>query len=554
MTRSIAIDCIFFLLSFYDLSIRLTLHADILIRPWFRRKWNIKDSRRTPNFNQADICTRLWYLPFWHSSSCTLGSYKKKPMNNHPPIVPIPADVLFRYPRLAYEDALKEHGSVIGVYRKNRLEFIVDDSLAIEVLTNESCFSAEHGTAAMLNMSILLKLPNSFIGNLDKLVTKGINPFMDSLIKKLAPVFEKHMFNLVAGVTALTALPESLSEGAGLPVDFDAVVHRQWRSLCLCSSLEILTKVEDLQKAAIKVASDIATVTGIYQNIGYWSRTFPTIWRAFIWLRIMVFSIPWTFRHIAWCVWKDLRVFNQTGNTDHIDPDCLVFHMIKATQGKLRLHDRLWIIGLTTGIVFASIHQTSAVVIWVVYELALRRECLPVIRKELDRILETDISTNKRTLTYSSLRNAEYLDSFIREVMRLKGDTLAVIRMTTRDVKLGNYIIPKDSFITPLATLSHENTNYYGEDASKFISDRWVGTDKTASSISSAYWPFGLGRFACPGRILAIAEIKLIVLFLLARADIALEGNKYKIVDPLTITSVPPEGCLLLKPLQSNVL
>lgn len=42
----------------------------------------------------------------------------------------------------------------------------------------------------------------------------------------VAPVFEKHMFNLVAGVTALTALPESLSEGAGLPVDFDAVVHR----------------------------------------------------------------------------------------------------------------------------------------------------------------------------------------------------------------------------------------------------------------------------------------------------------------------------------------
>lgn len=51
-----------------------------------------------------------------------------------------------------------------------------------------------------------------------------------------------------------------------------------------------------------------------------------------------------------------------------------------------------------------------------------------------------------------------------------------------------------------------------------------------------------------------LLEIKLIVLFLLARADIALEGNKYKIVDPLTITSVPPEGCLLLKPLQSNVL
>jgi cytochrome P450 len=56
-----------------------------------------------------------------------------------------------------------------------------------------------------------------------------------------------------------------------------------------------------------------------------------------------------------------------------------------------------------------------------------------------------------------------------------------------------------------MATLLHENTDIHGEDAKKFIGDRWMGSGKTSTSISTGYWPFGLGRFACPGRQLAIA-------------------------------------------------
>ncbi|KAF8828380.1 hypothetical protein HHX47_DHR4001041 [Lentinula edodes] len=151
------------------------------------------------------------------------------------------------------------------------------------------------------------------------------------------------------------------------------------------------------------------------------------------------------------------------------------------------------------------IKRSSTVVIWVVYQLAIRRESIPVLREELSRVLEIDVLTNKPSLTFSSLRNAQYLDSFIREVMRTKGDTLTVFRMTTRDIKIDQYIIPRNSFITPLATLSHESPKYYGEDAKVFIADRWVGSDKSSTSIGPAYWPFGLGRYACPGRALAIA-------------------------------------------------
>lgn len=46
-------------------------------------------------------------------------------------------------------------------------------------------------------------------------------------------------------------------------------------------------------------------------------------------------------------------------------------------------------------------------------------------------------------LTAASLREAHLLDSFIREVMRLKGDTISTMRYTTCDAPLGEYVIPK---------------------------------------------------------------------------------------------------------------
>ncbi|KAJ7251224.1 cytochrome P450, partial [Mycena rebaudengoi] len=449
-------------------------------------------------------------------------------------------EALFRYPRKAYEAALEKHGSVIGVYRKNRLEYIVDQSLASEVLTNDAMFSAERGTAAILNMPILNVLPFSFIGSLDKLINKSVIPFMESLVPKIAPVFEKHMFELASQA-------EASSSEIGVPVKLAHYVHDAMAESMLMLILGEVSHSQLFWLETVDTGIRKIPAQSIYQNIGYWSRTFPSTWRAFIWIKLMLFTIPWTFRHIAWRVWTDLQRVRKTGKTDHLDQHCLVSRLIQDTDGILGLKEKLWVICLTLGITFASIHQTSTVMIWVVYELAVRKENLPPLRQELVDILETDAISGKQTLTYSSLRNAERLDSFIREVLRMKGDTLTVFRLTTKDVPLGGYLIPKNTLITPLATLSHESTDLHGEDAKQFIGDRWMGSGKTSASISSSYWPFGLGRFACPG------QIKLMLFALIARADLSMEGDTYTVVDPLNTTAVPPQGQLLLKPFDKHI-
>ena len=78
----------------------------------------------------------------------------------------------------------------------------------------------------------------------------------------------------------------------------------------------------------------------------------------------------------------------------------------------------------------------------------MRPEYLAPLREELASVLEEDESGALR-LTAQSLREARLMDSFIREVMRLKGDTISTMRYTTCDVPLGNVIIPKGMLSSP---------------------------------------------------------------------------------------------------------
>ena len=57
------------------------------------------------------------------------------------------------------------------------------------------------------------------------------------------------------------------------------------------------------------------------------------------------------------------------------------------------------------------------------------------------------------TLNLTGLRSAVRLDSFIREVMRTKNDTLSTVRETTEDTELGGLTLPKgtrQSLVLPI--------------------------------------------------------------------------------------------------------
>lgn len=82
--------------------------------------------------------------------------------------------------------------------------------------------------------------------------------------------------------------------------------------------------------------------------------------------------------------------------------------------------------------------------VWVMCELAVRPDSQAIIHEEIARLTQDGVSGGiPAELTSNLLAKASFTDSFIREVMRMKGDTLGTVRMTTKETLLAGYVIPK---------------------------------------------------------------------------------------------------------------
>ncbi|KAE8160219.1 cytochrome P450 [Aspergillus tamarii] len=202
---------------------------------------------------------------------------------------------------------------------------------------------------------------------------------------------------------------------------------------------------------------------------------------------------------------------------------------------------------------------------WTIFQLALHSEYQDIIRQEIHDVTSRDTSPIPISeLDMLTLRRASRMDSFIREVLRMKGDAVNLVRMARKDVQLGDYIVPKGtltrrlstyrllrqglgSLILPLVSLSNRSPRYNEGDPKRFDGMRWVEKQKAASTTDPGHLSFGLGRWACPGRFLAVAEIKLALFALLADTRLELVDGRYNVADKFNITGNPPEGELVLK-------
>lgn len=80
--------------------------------------------------------------------------------------------------------------------------------------------------------------------------------------------------------------------------------------------------------------------------------------------------------------------------------------------------------------------------VWITFFLAQRPESQQRLRVELEAMRESFRATE----TAPSLQDAPLTDSFVREVLRMKPDSVNTVRMAAKDVEVGQYIIPKGAF------------------------------------------------------------------------------------------------------------
>lgn len=156
--------------------------------------------------------------------------------------------------------------------------------------------------------------------------------------------------------------------------------------------------------------------------------------------------------------------------------------------------------------------------------LASDQECQEKLRKEVNKSFEDG--------SYTCDRPQDVLDSIIKETLRICPPVLfAPQRMSPKGgIRIGDVQFPGDTILTfSPYSLHHDKRNFVQPD--DFIPERWTTRPELIIN-KGAYVPFTMGPYKCPGKGLAMMELRSVVAKTVSRYDINIpEGIKFDIKD-----------------------
>lgn len=116
----------------------------------------------------------------------------------------------------------------------------------------------------------------------------------------------------------------------------------------------------------------------------------------------------------------------------------------------------------------------------------------------------------------------DYLEACALETMRLKPVAPFQAVEALRDTTIADVQVPRGTIVWCVMRADGISDAHF-PDSAAFKPERWLGDGVAASPLSSAKrvsMPFGAGPRVCPGRYLALLEIKMAMAMLLAHFEI----------------------------------
>ncbi|XP_042779770.1 cytochrome P450 7B1 [Panthera leo] len=191
------------------------------------------------------------------------------------------------------------------------------------------------------------------------------------------------------------------------------------------------------------------------------------------------------------------------------------------------------------GFLWASVTNTIPTMFWAMYYLLQHPEAMAVLRDEIDHLLQ---STGQKKgsgfpihLTREQLDSLVYLESTILEVLRLCSFS-SIFRFVQEDLTIHaepqDYCLRKGDLVAIFPPALHYDPEIF-EAPEEFRFNRFVedGKKKTTffkkgKKLKCYLMPFGTGASKCPGRFLAIIEIKQLLVVLLTYFDLEIIDDK----------------------------
>jgi len=191
-------------------------------------------------------------------------------------------------------------------------------------------------------------------------------------------------------------------------------------------------------------------------------------------------------------------------------------------------------------LLLAGEDTTANTLAWMIYLLYKNPHALSCARQEVLRVTD-----GRQVPTAEHMNELNYLHACAQETMRLKPVSPFMPMQALRDTSVGDVSVPAGTLVW--CVLRHQSVDArHFSNPTAFEPERWLAGDVATASAGAgkhACMPFGSGPRICPGRYLALVEIKMAMAMLLRHFDIealsTLDGREPRELMSFTMS---PEG------------
>jgi cytochrome P450 len=210
--------------------------------------------------------------------------------------------------------------------------------------------------------------------------------------------------------------------------------------------------------------------------------------------------------------------------------------------------------GNVVTMLLAGEDTTANTLAWLIHLLWLNPETLVRATEEVRRVCADPAAP-----TFEEMAQLDYVEACAHETMRLKPVAPQLPLQTIRETVIGDVRLPPGIVVMSLMRRDSVSEDFL-PNAAAFKPERWLDGDgeghpgHAAHSAKRISMPFGAGPRICPGRYLALLEMKMAMATLLGQFDIASVDTPDGLParEALNFTMTPVGLSMRLKTRQAN--
>jgi cytochrome P450 len=180
---------------------------------------------------------------------------------------------------------------------------------------------------------------------------------------------------------------------------------------------------------------------------------------------------------------------------------------------------------------------TAHTIAWVIFYLCK----YPHVQKKLQEEADACLQNDSWLADYSKAKELPYLEAVAYETMRLKPVAPILLFNALEDVEMEDYLFKKGSNILIETRHSSMQCPHFKQ-PTDFSPERWIVNGKQRKSEGhnlDAYMPFGSGPRFCPGKNLAILEMKLVLSMLAKNFTLEMITPEEDLKEIMAFTMMP---------------